>query len=135
MHKVKWTDTLPAPFDSDPMVVVVLAPNDALWKIMESDDETVKLCVMELEHTKDVVGLQVLAPELKTWQEHSDFFDVELNIRMANPVYVGRLSKLPQSTMLHAGMCPLAFVKNKMTVEFLNLKSYFYKGPVNAKAN
>ncbi len=126
MRGDKWTDVLPTPFNLDPEVVVVLAPNQASWKLLESKDGEVQLCVLELATTGNQYGLQVIKPRLDTWQEHSDYFE-KYGRQMAHPVFVGRLSDVPQAVLMHKGLCPLAFVKEDMGTAFINLKVFMMK--------
>lgn len=120
---LSWIDLLPSPFNKDPMVVLVLAPNGAKVQVLEVLSSKDIITVLELENGERM-GLQVIVPVLKLWEEHAVVFS-KYDIRMAPFVYSGRLSNVPQSTLLHQGMCPLVFCSKAMDVAFLNLKSFF----------
>lgn len=115
-----WTEVLPEPFDTDPEVVVVLVPGEALSAVHETADG-VRLGVLK---TKTALrGLQVLEPKMGAWPEHQQVF-AEHNIEMMAPSYIGPLSECPQNLLLSTTRYPLVFEKAFMSRQYLNLRAY-----------
>lgn len=123
---MNWLNALPESLRADPDVIVVLAPDDATWQVTQSVDENVTFGLMKLPHTDRVLGLQVLHPNVGDYDSHvrvmrSAGFD-------AAPVaYVGLMSDIPQSVLMHDAMCPLIFLRDQMNRQYWNIKAWFNK--------
>lgn len=121
-----WLRALPESLHSNPEVVVVLAPDDAKWQVTKSEDGRVVFGLMKLAHTEEVLGLQVLSPDVGPREEHTAMLRAA-GITPAPVAYAGRLSGLPQSMLNHHGMCPLVMLRDQPNRQFWNLKRHFMK--------
>jgi hypothetical protein len=121
-----WLRALPEWTRNDPDVVVVLAPEDATWQVVESLDGRITFGLMRLAHTGEQLGLQVLRPDVGPREEHVHVM-AAAGYKMAPVVYFGALSGIPQSVLMSSGMCPLVFLRDAMHRQFWNLKRFFRK--------
>lgn len=117
-----WVEILPDPLNEDPEVVVVLAPDDALYRVRQTTDGKVTIGVLECPDNR-VIGLQVLHPQEGDWAFQYRTLN-QLGIRMASPVYVGPLSSCPNRVFCTDGMCPLVFLRNGMHRQYFNVKRF-----------
>lgn len=120
LARADWLSLLPRPYNRDPKIALVMAPNQARWKLKKYED--MKVSTMTLP-TGTEVGLQVVKPKLKTWQEQAEAF-AEIGIKIANPHFVGKLSRIPEKYLMYRAYCPLVFRYENMHTEFLNLKRW-----------
>ena len=115
-----WWELLPAPFNKNPNVLLVMAPTGTKVHELETSHGQRIMC-LEVGDTKR--GLNVLSPKLKTVPEHLAVFD-SVGVDMMDPVYVGKLNDLPQEWLLKDELIPLLFVRDEMYRPFLQLRSH-----------
>lgn len=122
----QWLRVLPEWAKADPEVVVVLAPDDATWQVTESLDGRITFGAMKLPHTGEILGLQVLHPDVGPREEHIRVFH-SAGYSMAPVAYTGPLSGIPNAVLHHPAMSPLVFLRDAMHRQFWNLKRFFRK--------
>lgn len=118
-----WLDALPLFWRNNPDVLLTLIPDDANWK--EVEHEGCRIGCIELPSTRELIGLQVLAPPVGDWGEHRTRIK-KAGYKMAKEVYAGPMANIPDSALLHAGMCPVITLRNDMSRKFFNLKAFAY---------
>ena len=118
----EWTDSLPGAMHDDPEVIVTLVPDEAHLRTVEFEEHT--LALIKLPSTGDFLGLQVLSPPLNEWQEHNNIMR-RAGYQMANPVFIGLVSEIPQRVLLHEGMCPVFVLRHEMHRKFWNAKAWY----------
>lgn len=118
----RWIDLLPAPFNRNPQVGVVMAPLTATSRAISRD--RYELGVLEVGER--VFGLQVLQPQLATYIAHEDVFRAN-KIPMAKPEYVGELLTIPQDMLIEEDHVPLVFIRDAMWRPFLHLRRFAHQ--------
>lgn len=117
-----WTAILPPPLRDNPDVLVMLVPDESVWRVRELADGTT-LGVVELPGGTEV-GVQVIHPPYGDWAFQYRTFQ-QLGLKLVSASYVGPLSSLPNRVLMTEGMCPLVFLHNKMNRPFFNVKRHF----------
>ncbi len=118
--KQSWINMLPAPWDQDPHVVVVMVPTEAKFAHRESSDKTTVFGC--LEHNNNSYGLQILRPMMNSYEEHRKVFNSH-GADMARPAFIGYVSEIPQKLMMSNDFIPLLFRTQHMSDEFLNVRA------------
>ncbi len=118
-----WTEMLPAPWDQNPEVVVVMAPSNARFQAREiPGDNRILGCLSVGEKPNQrVMGLQVLSPLVDNYFETEKIF-ASVGATMVMPGHIGRLSEMPQRLLMSSDFIPLVFLKHAMSTKYLNLR-------------
>ncbi len=117
--KRTWTDMLPAPWDQNPDVVVLMAPIEAVFTTRGTEDRrTVFGC---FEFKGEFFGVQVLKPQMRSYDEHKRYFNM-LGADMVVPAYRGRLSGIPQALLNSTDFTALALDADNMSGNYLDLR-------------
>jgi hypothetical protein len=119
LHR-EWWEVLPSVYKQNPIVVVVMAPTSWTTSIRQTRDEKHHFGVL-MSPGGTLRGLQVIKEELATYMEHKEIFD-EYKIEMADPAYIGRLGEIPQHLLDEVDRAPLAFCRDAMWKNYLDLK-------------
>ena len=106
MHN--WWELLPEPYSGDPDVVLMYCPNGSVFKRVATTDGKYSFIVME-NHGR-MVGLQVEDSTVGTWPEQERVFN-DYQIPMAQPIFIGPVSKAPDGAFLNEGLIPMMFLK------------------------
>lgn len=115
----KWTDLLPAPLNSDPEVVVILAPKGASAEIRETLDGKLGFGLM-IANGK-TRGLQVIYPEISNWDDNRKVFK-QRKITPATVRYRGPLSEIPNKALM-GDTVPLVFLAHAAFKPYVSIKS------------
>ena len=110
---------LPAPWDQNPHVVIVMAPVEAEYSARQTPDGA--LVFGCLKHGDDYFGLQVLKPVTNTYAEQRRIFN-STGADMIVAAYQGPLSNVPQKLLLSCDFEALVLNPQKMSGEYLNLR-------------
>lgn len=119
-HARSWVEMLPAPWDQNPFVVVVLAPREAKYQVRKLGKVQYG-CLAVGERT---YGLQVLdKPNCATYAEQDVEFH-KVGCPMAMPAYIGPLEDVRPRLLTTVDFMPLLFQGEKMSSPYLNLRNY-----------
>ena len=116
-----WIKLLPAPWSTDPTVVMFLASDTALSQVLTTVDGRITVeMIVEEDGTKKA---------LRILEDVGGYLQQILTLRKMGmtpvpPEYVGPLSDLPQSQLLVDGQCPLILLHAAPHGQNLNLKRY-----------
>lgn len=114
-----WVEVLPAPWDSNPEVVAVMVPNEALLGWAEAPDGT-RFAFVRTKTT--MRGLQVTEPKLGAVEQVQAL--AEIGLELVSPSYIGPLADLPQAQLLPSTRQLLLLKKDSMWRPYFNIKAY-----------
>lgn len=127
----KWTDVLREPLNSDPQVVIVMAPKGASSEIRETLDQKLIVGFMVVRGKDGEIrrALQVLHPQISSWDENREVL-TQKGMKPAVVRYRGPLSQIPDKCLLGDAM-PLVFLENAAFLSYFNLKEEVIKAKGN----
>lgn len=128
----RWTEVLPEVWQGNPDVVVVTAPVGAKSRVMIKRNGTMFGVLEQTIEGRGVIhtGIQVIAPELKSYVAHEDLFS-KSGLFMLPPRYIGPLADV-SSGLLCGDLAPLLLLRDNMGFPYLDLVSYL-KSKVHPK--
>jgi hypothetical protein len=115
-----WFEVLPAPFNEDVDVVCVMRPDSWTPRMVTAKDDRYQFGVL-VSPKKNMAGLQVLDSKVETWRDHDKLMR-EYNLTMANPAFIGPISRFPQTLCMELERSPLLFIASAMWRNYLDLR-------------
>lgn len=116
-----WFHVLPEQYRNNPNVVVLSVKRGAVTRIGTAPDG---FRVGLLETKKGVRGLQIIGAG-GGYVDHQTIIEDTYKVRMADYVYAGPLSRLPDELLLDDKQA-LMFLKDRMGEPYLNLQAYLW---------
>lgn len=117
-----WENMLPAPWDSDPMVVLFMVPVNVKFRVRQNAKTGAKINLIK-------VGNQELALQVTNDPNVKSYIDTERFVtshggKMVQPSHIGKLSEINQKFFQTLDFEPLIFWADDMTEPFLHLRGY-----------
>lgn len=113
-----WVELLPAPWNKNPFVVLVLVPEDAKARVKV--DKAGYYCFTTVEYGGREYGLQVMRPDIPKYSEQQYLF-TKSGLPMARAEYVGKLEGLPIHHLVGDAM-PIVYLRDDMSGPWMNVR-------------
>lgn len=111
-----WLKFLPEPFQTNPSVIVVMAPLTAATTSIKRD--AYEMTVLVVDGRQE--GLQVTSPRMPRYPDHFRVF-TNYSIRMARPEYHGPIADIPDHLLTSDGV-PLVFQRDAFFKQYIHLR-------------
>lgn len=113
-----WTDFLPGPYDTNPLVVVVMVPNEAKLVVRECSEgpfKGVRMATMQIPESESREAKEI--PLAFCQKDYGNYFQqrkmmTEMGGNFAPPAHIGLIQDMPQKLTMSADFYPLLFLRD-----------------------